>query len=62
VKAGVKCQQCHGPVETMETVKQVSSLAMGWCINCHRDANEHRIEGLEDKELNAPLNCSTCHY
>jgi len=32
----VECQQCHGPVETMEKVGQHSPLSMGWCINCHR--------------------------
>lgn len=32
----VECQTCHGPVETMDLVKQVSDLSMGWCVNCHR--------------------------
>ncbi len=49
VNAGVACQQCHGPVESMERVRQVSDLSMGWCVNCHR-ANR------------ASTNCSTCHY
>lgn len=30
------CAECHGKVEEMEEVKQVSPLTMGWCINCHR--------------------------
>lgn len=34
---GLECQTCHGPIETMHRVKQVSDLSMGWCINCHRD-------------------------
>ncbi|MFC2080219.1 cytochrome c3 family protein [Bacteroidota bacterium] len=33
----LECQTCHGPIETMNRVKQVSDLSMGWCINCHRD-------------------------
>jgi hypothetical protein len=33
----VTCQECHGPVEEMDRVKQVSDLSMGWCVNCHRD-------------------------
>jgi len=33
---GVKCQECHGRVEEMNVIKQVSDLSMGWCINCHR--------------------------
>lgn len=36
---GVACQTCHGPIEEMETVKQFSTLAMGWCINCHRQTS-----------------------
>ena len=32
---GIKCQTCHGPVETMEEVEQFSPLTMGWCIECH---------------------------
>ncbi|MFH0757171.1 MAG: cytochrome c3 family protein [Bacteroidota bacterium] len=35
--AGLKCTTCHGPVEEMNRVRQVSDLSMGWCINCHRD-------------------------
>jgi len=59
VNAGVVCQQCHGPVETMERVRQVSDLSMGWCVNCHRDANE---KGIGGRRVNASINCSTCHY
>lgn len=33
----IDCQTCHGPIESMDRVKQVSDLSMGWCINCHRD-------------------------
>ncbi|MBK9734394.1 MAG: c-type cytochrome [Saprospiraceae bacterium] len=32
----VACQTCHGQVQEMEVVKQMSPLSMGWCINCHR--------------------------
>jgi mono/diheme cytochrome c family protein len=32
----VKCQECHGKVEDMDLVTQVSDLSMGWCVNCHR--------------------------
>ncbi len=59
VAAGVACQQCHGPVESMERVRQVSDLTMGWCVNCHRDANGTGVAG---KRVNASINCSTCHY
>jgi hypothetical protein len=33
---GISCQQCHGPVEEMNRIRQVPDLSMGWCINCHR--------------------------
>ena len=32
----VECQTCHGKVEEMDVVAQMSPLSMGWCINCHR--------------------------
>jgi hypothetical protein len=51
IKAGVACSTCHGPVETMKQIRQVSDLSMGWCVNCHRKP-----------ENNAPVSCSTCHY
>ncbi|MCP4228575.1 MAG: cytochrome c3 family protein [bacterium] len=59
VSAGVDCSECHGPVETMETMRQFQSLSMGWCVNCHRDANE---DGVNGKHVSASTNCVTCHY
>jgi mono/diheme cytochrome c family protein len=34
--AGIKCQECHGPIQTMQEVYQYSPLTMKWCINCHK--------------------------
>jgi len=34
--AGLRCQTCHGPVETMKEVYQYSPLTMKWCIQCHK--------------------------
>jgi hypothetical protein len=48
ISRGVDCSKCHGNVAEMEKVKQVESLNMGFCVNCHR-------------ENNAPNDCSTCH-
>ena len=59
VAAGVICQTCHGPVETMERMRQVSDLTMGWCVNCHRDANRTGIAG---HPVEASIDCSICHY
>lgn len=37
VKVGkIRCQQCHGPIETMKEVYQYSPLTMKWCIQCHK--------------------------
>ncbi len=44
--AGLECQQCHGPVENYEVMKQFAPLTMGWCINCHRETDV-KMEGNE---------------
>ncbi len=56
----VECQTCHGAVEEMEVVQQMSPLSMGWCINCHRQTEvnfeeEGYYSAYEDyhKELKA---------
>lgn len=59
VKSGVECQTCHGAVETMERVRQVSDLSMGWCVNCHRDANKNGVKG---KTVHASTDCVACHF
>jgi hypothetical protein len=41
---GLKCQTCHGPVETMKEVYQYSPLTMKWCIQCHK-RTEINIKG-----------------
>ncbi|MDZ7741538.1 MAG: c-type cytochrome [Bacteroidota bacterium] len=41
------CVECHGPVEEMDKVKQVSDLSMGWCLNCHRDSKVTQFETNE---------------
>jgi len=59
ITASVQCQQCHGPIETMERVRQYETLSMGWCVNCHRDVNETGVAG---KQVHASIDCVTCHY
>jgi hypothetical protein len=58
VTAGVACQQCHGPVETMERMRQMETLTMGWCVNCHRTASQTGVAG---RPVHASLDCITCH-
>lgn len=45
----IQCQECHGPVEKMDTAEQWAPLQMGWCVGCH-------------KERKAPISCNTCHF
>jgi hypothetical protein len=59
VTAGVSCQKCHGEVEEMDRVRQVSSLSMGWCVNCHRDTG---VTGVGGKKVQASTDCAACHY
>ena len=48
VKAGIGCQECHGQVPEMPVVHRVSSMKMGWCIDCHR-------------EKGTSIDCLVCH-
>jgi hypothetical protein len=36
VSVGLKCQECHGPIQEMEVVYQYAPMTMGWCMECHR--------------------------
>jgi mono/diheme cytochrome c family protein len=76
--AGVECQTCHGPIETMDVVRQYSLLTMGWCIDCHRktDVNTkgnayydnlvelHSKSSKENMKVEdiGGLECAKCHY
>lgn len=59
VSAGVPCQDCHGPVQSMEKMRQFADLSMGWCVNCHRTSTQ---QGVNGKRVEASIDCSTCHY
>ncbi|HEX8548009.1 MAG TPA: cytochrome c3 family protein, partial [Cytophagaceae bacterium] len=75
---GLECTNCHGPIDTMEVVHQVSPLTMGWCINCHRETSVNGKDNayydkllelhnkVSKKELKVAdiggLECSKCHY
>jgi hypothetical protein len=59
VTKGVACQTCHGPVETMEKVRQQNTLSMGWCVNCHRASN---LTSTPLNPINASTSCVTCHF
>jgi hypothetical protein len=55
VRAGVRCQECHGVVERMEVVQQVAPLTMGWCLACHQ-RKQREAAGRERL-----TECVTCH-
>ena len=59
VTGGIECQECHGAVEEMETIRQASNLTMGWCVNCHRRVG--RAAPAHWKRSDASLDCSACH-
>jgi hypothetical protein len=40
VRGGVGCVACHGRVDEMARVYEVASLQMGWCLDCHRHAED----------------------
>ena len=41
VAAGVGCTSCHGRIDQMEVVWQEEPLSMGWCLECHREPENH---------------------
>ena len=63
INAGLACQECHGPIETMNRVYlfpdtklrpssaylPAQKLEMGWCMDCH-----NKRGGSDD--------CAACHY
>ncbi len=49
IRAGIACQHCHGPVETMERIEPVREINMGFCITCH---DQRKVS----------KDCVTCHY
>lgn len=55
IRAGVRCQECHGEIERMEVVHQVAPLTMGWCLECHRRKQREKAGRERLTE------CVTCH-
>ena len=58
VRAGVGCQSCHGDIRRMEVVTQKKSLSMSWCLECHRDPDDHlrSLEEITDTAWTPPAN------
>ena len=76
--AGLECQTCHGPIETMEEVYQYSPLTMKWCVECHKETEVNTDNKYYDQLIEAHeklkkgekmtaamiggLECGKCHY
>ncbi len=43
IQAGVSCYSCHGQLRGMPVVYQAESLSMGWCLDCHRNVEDHIV-------------------
>jgi hypothetical protein len=41
VNVGVGCESCHGRVDRMDVVFQAEPLSMSWCLDCHREPEQH---------------------
>jgi hypothetical protein len=41
VQKGFGCATCHGRVDTMPLMWQVAPLTMEWCLECHRNPENH---------------------
>jgi hypothetical protein len=62
VAADVECQECHGPVETMERVRREFGQKMSWCLDCHNQAPpEDPPLYAQHWTTRAPIHCTTCH-
>ncbi len=59
VQNNISCQECHGPVEEMDRIRQASDLSMGFCLNCHR--HEGKPAPSHWKRAEGPQDCSSCH-
>ena len=52
--AGIECQKCHGPIQTMEEIYQFSPLTMKWCVNCHKETEvNHKDNPYYDRLIAA---------
>ncbi len=41
VTRGIGCESCHGRIDHMDQVAQEQRLSMRWCLDCHREPENH---------------------
>ena len=46
IAKGVGCESCHGRVDQMPLMRKAKTLAMEFCLECHRDPGE-QIRGRD---------------
>lgn len=46
--SGIRCVECHGPVESRDSLRKEVSTSMTACLECHR-------------RRQAPVHCAACH-
>ncbi|MDF1564067.1 MAG: cytochrome c3 family protein [Deltaproteobacteria bacterium] len=70
VNSGLRCQECHGPVEQMTHLRREHALKMAFCIDCHSQAPEAEAPAAAPTAdtvpqpasgTRAPTTCTTCH-
>jgi hypothetical protein len=65
VARGVACETCHGPVQSMDRMRQHAPLTMGWCMDCHRTTGQRGTPGPDAPGARAPqpvpTDCVICH-
>ena len=62
VARGLACETCHGPVQSMERIRQFADLSMGWCMDCHRASAPTAVTAGEPAQEHASTDCAVCHY
>lgn len=44
LNAGISCYSCHGRVDEMPVVVHAKDLAMGFCLECHREPEKYLVD------------------
>jgi hypothetical protein len=65
VARGLACETCHGPVQSMDRMRQEAPMSMGWCIECHRSQGVDGSSSMSDTSQRAAdhvtTDCVNCH-
>ena len=63
VLGGVECAECHGDMTQVTVAPRVSTLRMGWCLDCHKNhpkVDENYGAGAELRRAELK-DCWNCH-